>query len=762
MARANIHGYADRASVAPGERIRFFVSCEEVERYRAEIVRLIHGDTNPSGPGFKEVPVETAASGEYAGRYQPIHAGSHVLVRDDGRLALPGGFTLHAFIWPTTPTSGRQGILSRWSQERQAGYALGLDAAGRLALWLGDGSGQMAEVSTDTPLLAQVWYSVAATYDAASGQVTLAQEPIVNPVNGLLSGAYPLRSAAFVEAKAPAGILADAQVPFVMAGYVAATAGSGVVVAGHYNGKIDRPRVYGRALARAELETLAQGAEPSAEGLAARWDFADGIGPGGIPSDHVTDVSGHGLHGICVQMPTRAVTGFNWAAREENFTHAPEQYGAIHFHDDDLEDAGWEADFELTVPERLKSDVYAAKLSAGEAEEYIPFFVRPPRGAATAPALLLIPTASYLAYANHRGPMDAWPQQPIVANVPKLGDADLYLQEHPELGLSTYDLHSDGSGVCYSSRLRPIVSMHPKYRNPSARLWQFPADLHLVDWLNALGYQYDVATDEDLDQEGLELVRRYRVVLTGTHPEYYSERMLDALDGYVQQGGRLMYLGANGFYWIISYHPTKPHLMEVRKAESGSRAWQARPGEYYHATTGERGGLWRNRGRPPQKLVGVGFTAEGFDVSSPYQRLPDSFDPRAAFIFEGVGADELIGDFGLVGGGAAGHELDRYDLALGTPPNALLLASSEARHSDSYPHVVEEIFFMFPGLGGMQDPAVRADLVYFTTANGGAVFSTGSITWCGSLSHNGYDNNVSRITANVLNRFLQDEPLPPT
>ena len=33
------------------------------------------------------------------------------------------------------------------------------------------------------------------------------------------------------------------------------------------------------------------------------------------------------------------------------------------------------------------------------------------------------------------------------------------------------------------------------------------------------------------------------------------------------------------------------------------------------------------------------------------------------------------------------------------------------------------------------------------------------MTWCGSLSYNGYDNNVSRITANVLTRFAADQPL---
>ena len=35
-----------------------------------------------------------------------------------------------------------------------------------------------------------------------------------------------------------------------------------------------------------------------------------------------------------------------------------------------------------------------------------------------------------------------------------------------------------------------------------------------------------------------------------------------------------------------------------------------------------------------------------------------------------------------------------------------------------------------------------------------AVFAVGAISWCGSLSHNGYDNNVSRITANVLRKFM--------
>jgi N,N-dimethylformamidase len=160
-------------------------------------------------------------------------------------------------------------------------------------------------------------------------------------------------------------------------------------------------------------------------------------------------------------------------------------------------------------------------------------------------------------------------------------------------------------------------------------------------------------------------------------------------------------------------------------------------------------------GRSPQSVVGVGFSAQGFDVSGHFERLPDSDHADAAFIFEGTGP-EKIGDFGLIGGGAAGLEVDRAAPELGTPPNALILAQSR-NLTDSYLIVPEEFLETAPGLGAAENALARADMVFFTVANGGAVFSVGSIAWAGSLSHNGYDNNVARITHNVLRRFLSDQ-----
>jgi N,N-dimethylformamidase len=650
----------------------------------------------------------------------------------DGLLNLGDAISIHAFIMPTTPAKGAQGIITRWDRERRAGWALVVDAQQRLGLWLGDGEGGLIEAASPTPLMAGVWYSAGASYDRLRGCAVVHLAPVVNSVNSVLGRVAKLPHAVSVEIEG-ANVNFHGDASAVIAGWAAGTSPAGtLLVDGHYNGKIDRPLIYSRGLSGAELAALAMGREPDSRGLIARWDFADGISAQGIPTDHVTDTSGNDLHERCINMPARAMTGYNWTGREEHFIHAPAEYGAIHFHDDDLEDAGWKADFELTVPDTMRSAIYAAKVTAGDAVDYIPFVVRPATGAPSAKIAFLMPTASYMAYSNEQ--LLFAPTEAIVGRTTILTPDDIYLYEHPELGLSTYDYHSDGSGVCYASRLRPIPNLRPHHRLDGF-VWGLPADLHLIDWLEARGFDYDVITDEDLHRDGALLLRPYHVVLTGTHPEYYSAAMLDGMEDYLTEGGRLMYLGGNGFYWVTSYHPGKPHVIEARKGEGGSRAWQARPGEYFHSTSGKRGGAWRNRARAPQKLAGVGFAAQGFDHSTYYRRMPDSHDQRIGFIFEGLSEDEVIGDFGLSGDGAAGHEIDRYDLALGTTPHALLLASSEG-HSDNIQRVVEEIFFNYPGAGGTQDPGVRSDIVYFTTAGGGAVFSASSIAWYGSLAHN--------------------------
>ncbi|MBI3457748.1 MAG: N,N-dimethylformamidase [Candidatus Rokubacteria bacterium] len=753
-----ILAYSDEASVAPGDTIGFKVSCHGVASYRADIVRLLAPETGPDEPGFREDVVATAVSREYPGRVQAIHLGSYAIVPPSPRFAALTSVSLQAFVWPTTPPKGRQALLGTWSEETRSGFGLGLDEAGALALWLGDGT-RVEQLSTGVPMLERKWYFVGASFDAATRRVHLYQEPLRDHTLDLPGPVHVEQSSSVTPRPGPG--------PFLIAAWHQEDVEGKAIAGGHFNGKIDRPRVANRALSRAEMAALADGPLSAGleTGVVAAWDFSLDLsaasggsspaesGRGRPPIERITDRSPNRLHGETVNLPARAMTGYNWTGEEMSWAKAPAQYGAIHFHDDDLDDAGWETDFALTIPAGMKSGVYAARLRGGGAEVYVPFFVRPPRGTATARVAYLASTATYTVYCNNRLRFAGTWTELVQGRLTVLDVTDMLLLAYP-LGLSTYCTHGDGSGVCYGTRLRPATNIRPK-----GRLWNFCADLFVVDWLEHTGAGCDVITDDDLHREGVDLLTPYRVVVTGTHPEYLSIQMLDALDAYLRRGGRLMYLGGNGFYWRIAYHPTKPGVIEVRRSEDGTRAWAAEVGEYYMSFTGEYGGLWRRQGRPPNLLAGVGFISQGFDASSYYRRRPASRDPRVAFMFEGIGDEEIVGDFGTLRGGAAGLEIDCYDRLLGSPAHALVVASSEG-HSNSFELVNESVLVAHGATDGPQNPAIRADMVFFECPGGGAVFSTGSIAYAGSLAYKGYDNNVARLTTNVLRRFLDPAPFP--
>ena len=86
-----------------------------------------------------------------------------------------------------------------------------------------------------------------------------------------------------------------------------------------------------------------------------------------------------------------------------------------------------------------------------------------------------------------------------------------------------------------------------------------------------------------------------------------------------------------------------------------------------------------------------------------------------------------------------------------------MLATS-GPHSNTFYPAIETETDLIPGQGAPENTAIRADMVFFETPGGGAVWSTGSIAWSGSLSHANYANNVSRITANVARRFVDAAP----
>ncbi len=738
-------GYVDPLSGAPGEEISLHVSCDS-DTFTTSVVRLLHGDPHPDGPGWKAQAVPGLAEAKHRGRRQPLRAGSYIQVSGVDAPWGQRGFVIQISVMPShllgdrsRRAAGQENAantrwtlsvpvdavtpqtLASWASDT-GGWWLRLSPDGLVSFTVTEGS-ETASVAASTPLLPHVWYDIRATADVDSGFIAVDIQPRVPHPQGSWARMLPEHVEHQTRCIPAVGLGA------LLLGAEQATDEMGPYVGHSFSGKVGSPALL-------EAGTLAP---------IGRWDLS--VQPG---SRDVIDVSGGGRHGRTVNFPLRGVTGPDWVESTESFHDAPEQYDAIHLHEDDLDDARWDPCLRLTIPDNMPSGAYAFVLTSSSGTvDHVPFVVLPPKDGPTADVLLILPTFSYLAYANEHS---LWwrSDQP----------EDAYLLRHRLNGI--YDKHLNdpgGQGVAFSSWRRPLMNVRPHYywhalRAGAGGAHQFSADLHLIDWLHEIGQKVDIITDAEFDRRGMDALSPYRVAMTGTHAEYWSRRMLDGLEGYLAAGGRVMHMSGNGLYWVTGMDETEGHTVEVRRSLGMSGGWYSRPGEGHLTTTGERGGAWRQHGLAPQKYVGVGTAAFLADSAAgrggPFTFQPGSQDPRVNFILDGIDTTGLLGDFpNLVNGwGPVGYEADRFDVHLGSPQHTVVIASAVPETNEALIPCFEETLGSNP----------RADVVFFETDSGGAVFATGSISWAGSLFFDGYENNIARMTRNVLERFTSAEP----
>ena len=171
---SSITGYSDKISVAGGETIAFKVSARPARPYEARLVRIIHGDMNPAGPGW-EAHVPSSIEGRHDGREQRIHCGSWACVDGNRHFARLRSMTLQAIVWPTRPGGRAQTIMSLWNPDAGQGVRLDINAgASWRRCWRKAGGPRPWPAA---PMLAREWYSVALSIDAEEGVLTLHQVP---------------------------------------------------------------------------------------------------------------------------------------------------------------------------------------------------------------------------------------------------------------------------------------------------------------------------------------------------------------------------------------------------------------------------------------------------------------------------------------------------------------------------------------------------------------------------------------------------------
>ncbi|WP_150308051.1 N,N-dimethylformamidase beta subunit family domain-containing protein [Planctomonas psychrotolerans] len=705
---AALTGYTPRLSFAPGDAVPLRLSADGDVRVR--LVRL-PGAVPVDGVAPLRVPapgVHGFQPGSYGTATVPVPSDA-----DPDAAACAAGLSCSLWVFPTAPDPAGSVLLS--IRRGDALLALGVAGNGGLELLASDASLlPLSKPLSIGALTRHAWHRI--EVDIAAGATD--NDSISVTVS---SPAWPsTRTAA--SAVPSAGSLRSADGPLSVT--LAALGGAGGDTPSRFfDGKLDAVTVAGTRLV---------------------------LDPRQVSPDIRSSVDGS-VCGRLFGSPTRGVTGADWRDAEARWTENPAAYGAAAFARDDLDDAGWPVAATLPLPDDLPSGVYAAELTTDTAIDILPFAVRAAgrvavRGAEPAAdraaVTVLLPTFTYLAYAN---------EAPFAPHVPVTSDArDEYTAWH---GLtSLYSNHADGRGVAYASLLRPLLNLRPDYVYwLTGQPHGLGADLRILEFLEHAGIAYDVITDHDLEEDPSLLGDERRVLVTGSHPEYWSRRGMASLDRWLGRGGRLAYLGGNGLHAMVATMPGSEHVLELRRRGAEVGLWEAAPGEASLAATGEPGGLWRHHSPAPVRLTGLIYTTMGFGDGVGYRMLPAARDDRARFLVEGIPESALtgaepIGAEALWFGGAVAYECDRADAAHGTPQHALILATSDPL-PDSYE-------------AADSSGERRADIVFFETPSGGAVFSVGSIAFAGALPVDDFDNPVATLLGNALRRFADPVPFP--
>jgi hypothetical protein len=367
----------------------------------------------------------------------------------------------------------------------------------------------------------------------------------------------------------------------------------------------------------------------------------------------------------------------------------------------DLNCADWEFSFSLDIPEDWDSNIYAARCVEindpdGEhkvGETFYIVFVVNPSSESRNRLLVLANVTAWNAYNTYGGRSRYTP----------VGGGDFefsYLRPNPHTVNLTIPDSSDS----------PLIQLRYPVGETTRHLTR--GELWLLGWLQQSGYECDVYTDLDW-HIGINSVEEYSAVILTTHPEYWSIPMLKNLKAYLDQGGRLLYLGANGIFDAVDI----------------SDDWTVMT---VHGTVDDNGRTMRFRdiGMPESSVLGIAYVAN-VDSRKGYQIKDDAHRFLQGIVTNGeiIGTEGWnipVGGTSLDQGGASGWEVDRTDAS--SPPVQVLAEGVNASLLE------------------------RAQMVYYDHPGGGFVFSVGSITFGGSLMQ---DDKLQQIMRRVLDECLK-------
>ncbi|MGB6306528.1 MAG: N,N-dimethylformamidase beta subunit family domain-containing protein [Steroidobacteraceae bacterium] len=310
------------------------------------------------------------------------------------------------------------------------------------------------------------------------------------------------------------------------------------------------------------------------------------------------------------------------------------------------------------------------------------------------------------------------------------------------------------------------------YSNKYASSGWASYDRHFFHWAERRGYAIDLASQHELHYSP-EILAGYDCVVCVGHDEYWTWEMRDAIDDYVERGGRVARFAGNFMWQTRLERGGKSQVCYKYRA-------RAEDPVYRSADPSRTSGSWEAReiGRPGAKTFGLNasnglYAGWGGCAPRGVRGFPVYRPEHWAFAGTGLYYGDLLG----AEGHAFGYEVDGIDYTIrgglpepsessGAPDGLQILAlgmSSLKEESvgvglddrflsDDDAKFVAETLIGDDGEAAVERVKRGAGMIVSFTRGKGEVFHAGSCEWVAALARR--DAMVERVTANVLGRYL--------
>ena len=297
-------------------------------------------------------------------------------------------------------------------------------------------------------------------------------------------------------------------------------------------------------------------------------------------------------------------------------------------------------------------------------------------------------------------------------------------------------------------------------------------DSHFFRWAERAGYAVDLASQHELHFTP-EILDGYDCVVFVGHDEYWTWEMRDAVDNYVENGGRAARFAGN-FMWQTRFEDDgKKQVCYKYRARAEDPVYQSKDKR-------RTSGCWEaeETGRPAAGTFGLNalrglYVGWGGCAPRGVRGFPVYRPEHWAFAGTGIYYGDLLG----ADGHAFGYEVDGLDYVIrgglpeptedsGAPEGLEILAlgmsslkeeSADIPADDQFLSDADAKFVAETLVGNQSDEAVNrikrgSGMIVNFPRGRGEVFHAGSCEWVAALKRG--DAMVERVTSNVLDRYL--------